>query len=95
MNRMFTRRKPQNNELESLSPEIRKLLHDASLQTLRKLYEKCCEEKISYGALIDAIEKEIYLKTIREENWKIDRIYWLKKFVPKKKEARHEQQPRT
>lgn len=85
MNRMFTRRTPQNNERESLDPEIRKLLHDASLQTLKKVYAKCREEKIPYDALIDAIEKEIYQKTIKEENWRVDRIYRLEKFVPKKK----------
>ena len=95
MNRMFKKRTPRNDVQDSISPEIRKLLQDASLQTLKKVYAKCSEEKVPYGALIDAIEKEIYLKTIKTENWKIDRIYRLQKFVPKKKEARHEQQPRT
>lgn len=94
MNRMF-RRTPSNDFDDSVSQEDKKMLQAASLQALKKVYEKCCEEKIPYGALIDAIEKEIYLKTIKEENWKIDRIYWLKKFVPKKKRVHDEQQPRT
>ena len=87
MNRKFRRGTRLNDDLKSVSPEKRKLLHDASLDTLKKLYEKCYEENIPFGALIDAIEKEIYRKTIDESNVKIDRIYKLEKFVPKKKES--------
>ena len=95
MNRIFKRRKPVKHYPEELTPEKLKLLNDASLQTLNRLYERCYEEGIARGPLIDAIEKEIFLKTIKEERWHIDRIYWLKKFIRKKKEDQHEQQLRT
>ena len=87
MSRTFRRRTPVNDELESVSPEKRKILHDASLDTLKKLYEKCYEARIHFCPLIDAIEKEIYIKTINESDLKADRIYFLEKFVPKKKKA--------
>lgn len=95
MNGIFKRKTSNKNYTDLLSPEKQKLLHDASLGTLNKLYEKCYEEGIPRGALIDALEKEIYLKTIKEENWKIDYVYWLKKFFPKKKKDHNEQQPRA
>lgn len=85
MSRTFRRRTPVNDDLESVSPEKRKILHDASLNTLKKLYEKCYEARIPSSALIDVIEKEIYIKTIHESGIKIDRIYLLEKFVTKKK----------
>lgn len=79
------RRADKENLQESLSPEKRKTLHDASLNTLIKLYEKCYEAKVPKGALIDAIEKEIYQKYLKAGNFKIDRVYKLEKFVPKKR----------
>ena len=90
MNRKFRRRTRLSDDLKYVSPEKRKLLHDASLDTLKKLYEKCYEENIPFGTLIDAIEKEIYRKTIDESNVKIDRIYKLEKFVPKKRSNKNE-----
>ena len=87
MSGIFRIRTPLNDELESVSPEKRKILHDASLGTLKKLYEKCYEARIPFGVLIDAIEKELYVKTTNESGVKIDRIYLLEKFVPKIKKA--------
>jgi hypothetical protein len=87
MSRISRRRIPLNDDLEPLSEQKRKMLHDASLDTLKKLYEKCYEEKIPFCPLIDAIEKEIYIKIIDESGLKADRIYFLEKFVPKKKKA--------
>lgn len=68
------------------SPEQRKILHDADLNTLKKLYQKCKRENLPYGDLINGIEKEIYQKYFKENNIKVDRIYKLEKFVPNKKE---------
>jgi hypothetical protein len=81
MNGIFTRRTPLNNYPESLSTEKKKLLYDASLETLNRLYEKCYEERIPRSALIDALEGEIFKKTIKANHWKIDRIFRLE---PKK-----------
>jgi beta-lactamase class A len=83
------------NYQESLNSEKKKMIREASLQTLKKVYEKCREAGIPRDALIDAIETEIFRKTFNNNTMKIDHIYWLKKFVPKKKEDHHEQQPRT
>lgn len=68
-----------------LSPEINKILKESDLKTLKKLYEKCHDEKIEKDDTINAIEEEIYLKYFEENNIKIDRIYILEKFDPKKK----------
>ena len=68
-----------------MSPEKRKLIHGASLDTLKKLYEKCYEERLPRSALINEIEKEIFRKTYNEKTMKIDRIYKLKEFVSNKK----------
>ena len=75
MNGILRRRTTIKYYSDTLSPEKRKLLHDANLEALNELYERCYEEGIPRNALIDAIEKEIYIKTIKEGNWKIDRIY--------------------
>ncbi|HNZ89362.1 MAG TPA: hypothetical protein PKV22_06450 [Paludibacteraceae bacterium] len=85
MNNYFKRRTPINNAPETLSPKKRKLLHDANLEELMKLYEKCYEERIPRCTLIDVIENEIYQKTLEKNQWRIDRGYRLEKFVPKKK----------
>ncbi|HNZ88912.1 MAG TPA: hypothetical protein PKY32_09460 [Smithellaceae bacterium] len=85
MNNYIKRRKPINNAPETLSPEKRKLLHEAKLEELMKLYEKCYAEGIPRCTLIDVIEKEIYEKTIEKKQWRIDRGYKLEKFVTKKK----------
>ena len=67
------------------SPEEQKILHDADLNTLKKLYQKCKMGNLPYGDLINAIEKEIYKKSFTENKIKIDRIYKLEIFVPSKK----------
>jgi septal ring factor EnvC (AmiA/AmiB activator) len=74
------------NSQNLLSAEQRKILHDADLDTLKKLYRKCKREKVPYGDLVSAIEEEIYQKYFKENNIKVDRIYKLEKFVPNKKE---------
>lgn len=90
----FKKIDPIEYHSEELSPEKQILLREANLQTLIRLYERCYKEGIPWCALIDAIEKEIYLKTIKEIRWKIDCIYRLEKFVPKQKKDHHEQQLR-
>ena len=85
MNRMFTRRTPNNHHKESLSPDKRKMINEASLEALKRVYAKCCEEGIPKNALIDAIETEIFRKTFNKNTMKIERIYKLEKFISKKK----------
>jgi hypothetical protein len=55
MNGKFKRRKPIKHYPEEVSPDKLKRLHEASLETLNKLYERCYEEGIPRCALIDAI----------------------------------------
>lgn len=83
MNNYIKRRKPINNAPETLSPEKRKP-HEAKLEELMKLYEKCYAEGIPRCTLIDVIEKEIAEKTIEKKQWRIG-LAKSEKFVTKKK----------
>lgn len=88
MNGISKRRRPSNSYPIELNVEDRRLLHEASLEKLSELYNKCYKEGIPRCTLIDVIEKEIYEKTIEKMQWRIDRGYKLEKFAPKKKESR-------
>jgi hypothetical protein len=67
-------REIENTETQ-LSLEQRKILHDADLDTLKKLYRKCQKERVPYGDLVIELEKEIYRKWIKETKIEADRIY--------------------
>lgn len=60
-----------------LSPEQRKILDDADLETLKKLYRECWKERVPYGDLVCALEREIYRKWIEKHKPIVKRIYKL------------------
>jgi len=74
----------ENYQYSWSSEEIR-TLRDCDLNTLRNIYERCYENKMPEGTLINAIEEEIYQKYFKENNIKADHIYKLEMFVPNKK----------